>query len=181
MTPSTFATPSEPAPAPAPSARVTPTKRPARAPADHPAPRGRLIAAVPVRKATKSAAASSPAPARKAAGKASKTGKPSEPPASKKPLRFERNELPLFLLLTLSTFGTQTRPALTCAAFTATPTKLNKQRVNSALSTILEKKLVEQRGTSRFFTYTITREGRAHLRQAQKDAALSPALSTLFG
>lgn len=92
------------------------------------------------------------------------------PPPSKKPLRFERGELPFFVLTLLADHGPLRRPAITEAAFTAKPSKLNKQRINGTITTLLEKGYAEQRGTMRLYTYKITREGKAYLRRTQKEA-----------
>lgn len=98
------------------------------------------------------------------------TKAPAGPAPAKKPLRFERGELPVFVLSLLAAHGALRRPAITEAAFTATPSKLNKQRINGTITTLLEKGYALQLGTMRLFTYKITKEGKAYLRREQKEA-----------
>lgn len=91
------------------------------------------------------------------------------PPPAKKIMRFERGELPLFVLQQLADYGALRRPQLTEAAFTVKATKLHKQRINGTLTILKEKGYVKERGPMRLYTFSITKEGRAFLRAERKE------------
>lgn len=147
-----------------------------RLPADPPAPRGKpakpRLCKTPERHVIDGLAARAASRVRSAteAPGILAAAPPEGPRPAKKPMRFERGELPVFVLSLLADYGPLRRPAITEAAFTHKPSKLNKQRINGTIATLLEKGYADQLGTMRLYTYKITKEGKAYLRAEMKEA-----------
>lgn len=151
----------------------TPPRR--RRPADHPAPRGNPKAAkgptkLPRLRKMPAPPTESKAPVKTRAERRleSRFGMVVIPPPAEEPRRFERGELPVFLLQVLAEYGAQKRPVLTQAAFGASPTILQKKRINGAIEQLLTKGHVSRKGEMRSYLYLATARGRALVRQDEK-------------
>lgn len=118
-----------------------------RRPADNPAPRGRAPVAFP--KKTR--------PQPEADAKL--------PPIPRHPQKFERGELPIFLLGIIREYGPQLRATLAKAAF-GKAVDPYRRRANGVLDRLVAAGYLVMKGTDRSHTYHLTPEGRAELKHA---------------
>lgn len=81
------------------------------------------------------------------------------PHAARVALRFQREEMPLFLLALLEEHGDLVRADLTQACFGKAPTRPQKMRVYAQIDTLLKKKLIRALGRVRHYTFRPTAAG----------------------
>lgn len=100
-------------------------------------------------------------------------------PPVRRAMRFERGELPLFVLVTLRDYGPQKRSSLYAGTFTSRATDVQKQRVNQTLVVLGEKGYLTKVGVPRMYLYVISKAGLAWLKTEQKKQEIDEKIARM--